>query len=130
VAGQLPHDPDVRVLRTGRQAGELHVLDHAFEQHGPVNGAVVRATNEAIALSPEHDRILKRVKLPGGHGRWLGWWDGNLAVTQGGPPKNDAKRLLQIDPEDGRVRQEVSLRGGVLRSLPLPGSLLGWLSTR
>ena len=68
-----------------------------------------RASNEAIAVSPQDGHVLQRVKLPEGHGRWLGWWNGKLAVTQGSPSKKDPKRLLQIDPDDGRVLQEVSL---------------------
>ncbi len=69
----------------------------------------LRSTNEAVALSPEDGRIVSRVKLPDGYGRWLGWWDDRLAVTQGSPRKQDAKRLLQLDPGDGRLLQEVSL---------------------
>jgi len=34
MGGQLPHHFDVRVLRTLRQAGELHVLDHAASKFG------------------------------------------------------------------------------------------------
>lgn len=69
----------------------------------------VRATNEAIAFAPADGRIVKRVRLPEGHGRWLGWWNGKLAVTQGSPKKHDPKRLLQIDPDHGRILHEVAL---------------------
>lgn len=34
VAGHLADDADVRVLGALRQAGELHVLDHAFPKFG------------------------------------------------------------------------------------------------
>jgi beta-lactamase regulating signal transducer with metallopeptidase domain len=69
----------------------------------------VRATNEAVAVSPNDGRVVRRLALPAGHGRWLGWWNGKLAVTQGSPSQKGPKRLLQVDPEDGRVLQDVSL---------------------
>ncbi|MCP4251420.1 MAG: M56 family metallopeptidase [bacterium] len=112
-----PLPPDWKVMRSiPAPGGELW----GFVWDGKRLWTGVRATNEALAMSPQDGRILKRIKLPDGHGRWLGWWDGNLAVTQGGPPKNDAKRLLQIDPEDGHLLQAVSLAkvehvGGVVQ---------------
>jgi hypothetical protein len=68
-----------------------------------------RSANEAIAVSTEDGRVLQRVPLPSGDGRWFGVWNGKLAVTQGSPSNGGPKRLLQIDPANGHVLQEVSL---------------------
>ncbi|MCP4590850.1 MAG: M56 family metallopeptidase [bacterium] len=95
----------------------------------------VRESNEALAISPDDGRLLNRVELPEGHGRWLGWWNGKLAVTQGSPSKKDPKRLLQIDPDDGRVLQDVSLDklenvGGVVQlgnQLRVFDAFFGWV---
>lgn len=104
--GKPPLPPDWRVVRSiPAPGGDLW----GFVWDGERMWTGVRATNEAVAIAPQDGRILARVKLPEGHGRWLGWWNGKLAVTQGGPPKQDAKRLLQIDPADGRILQEVPL---------------------
>lgn len=82
----------------------------------------VRDNNEAVALSTDDGQALARVSLPEGHGRWLGWWNGRLAVTQGSNQPNAAhsNRLLQIDPDSGRVTAELPLDrlewvGGVMQ---------------
>ncbi len=75
------------------------------------------ACEAAVAISPDDGSVVARIELPTGHGRWLGWWDGKLAVTQGRPASapvpnaedGNPRRLLRVDPQDGRVLCEVSL---------------------
>jgi len=63
-----------------------------------------KKANEAIAVSPHDGNVLQKVKLPVEKVFGIGWWDNALAVTQTEP-----KRLLQIDPNAGEIREEVSL---------------------
>ena len=94
-----------------------------------------RTGNEAIAISTDDGRVVRRIKLPDGHGRWLGLWNGKLAVTQGSPSKGGPKRLLQIDPQGGCVLQDVSLSklehvGGVVQvdgQVRVFDSFFGWV---
>ncbi len=104
--GKAPLPPDWRVVRSiPAPDGKLW----GFVWDGQRLWTGVRESNEAVAISPDDGRVLNRVTLPEGHGRWLGWWSGKLAVTQGSPEKGDPKRLLQIDPSDGSILEEVSL---------------------
>jgi len=92
-------------------------------------------TNCAIAVSPKDGRVVKKVKLPEGNGRGFGWWDGALAVNQGCPWEKDPKRLLNIDPETGKILREFSLDflnhvGGVTQvdeKVLVVDSFFGWL---
>lgn len=61
-------------------------------------------SNEAISVSVDDGTTLKRVGLPEGQVCGIGWWGESLAVTQENP-----KRVLQVDPDTGRIRREVSL---------------------
>ena len=67
--------------------------------------ALDQESKEAIALSPEDGRVMKRLPIPLDHPLALGWWDGGLAVTQ----QEDPKRLVKLDLETGRIVREISL---------------------
>ena len=65
-------------------------------------------THEAVAVSSSHGKVARRLKLPEGNVRGLGWWDDALAVTQGDPWQKDPRRLLQIDPDTGSIMRQIS----------------------
>lgn len=93
-----------------------------------------RSANQAIAVSPEDGRVLARVDLPEGHGRWLAWWEDRIHLTQGSPGGDDPKRLHRIDPKSGEVEYTLPLEklehvGGVLPrggELIVIDSYFGW----
>jgi hypothetical protein len=62
-----------------------------------------RASNQAIAVSPDDGKVTRHVKLPIAKAWGIGWWGDALAVTQ-----TDPKRLLQLDPTSGQVKREVA----------------------
>lgn len=64
------------------------------------------SANEAIAISPEDGKVLKRVGLSVENVFGIGWWDDGLAITQKKP-----KRLLKVDPNTGAIQQEIPLDG-------------------
>ena len=92
-------------------------------------------THSAIAVSPDSGGIVKKVKLPEGNGRGFGWWDGAIAVNQGCPWEKDPKRLVKVDPDTGKVLQEIPLdmlnhAGGVAQvngNAWVVDSFYGWL---
>lgn len=74
-----------------------------------------RKSNQALAISPADGAVQRRVKLPGGDVRGIGWWDGCLAVTRQDPGQEvwksnaEARRLYRIDPADGKIKTQTPL---------------------
>ena len=96
-----PLPPDWTVVREiPAPEGQLYSLAHDGEN------LWVREceADEALCLSTDDGRVLKRVKLPEGKNGGLGWWDGGLGVTQ-----SDPKRLVRLDPDTGEVTREIGL---------------------
>jgi len=89
----------------------------------------------AVAISPEDGAVLRRVKLPKGEPRGIGWWDGALTVALGRPGGDEPKRMVRIDPDSGDVLAQWPLDflnhvGGVARIGDLTwvaDAFFGWL---
>ncbi|NQU41156.1 MAG: hypothetical protein HQ523_14485 [Lentisphaerae bacterium] len=64
------------------------------------------STGDAIAISPEDGRVIRRVKLPNEQITGIGWWDDGLAVVQKEP-----KTLLKVCPETGMIQDTILLDG-------------------
>jgi hypothetical protein len=107
-----PLPPDWEVVRSiPAPAGELFSLAWDGERLWVYD----TEANEAIALSPMDGRALQRLTLPVQHVRAIGWWDGDLAVTQqlpterGWTSEEDTRRLLRVNTKTGEVEREIVL---------------------
>jgi|TARA_Y100000310_G_scaffold336490_1_gene421160 hypothetical protein len=76
-----------------------------------------RQANDIVALSSTNGTIERRLKLDVEHGRYIGWRDGDLLLTQQLPTEQGwmshekTRRLLTIDAMTGEVQKEELLDG-------------------
>jgi len=97
-----PLPPDWKIVRSiPAPQGKLYTMTWG-------NGGlwIYSDSHEAIAVSPQDGRVLKRVPMPGkpGEVRGIGWWEDSLLMVT-------TDKVRKIDPDTGRTTRELPFHG-------------------
>jgi len=104
--------PDWKIVRSiPAPEGKLHTMTWGDGRLWVYSSGA----HEAIAVSPQDGRVLKRVPMPGESRevRGLGWWEDSLLIvtTDTEKPLPHPSKIRKIDPDTGKTTRELPLHG-------------------